>query len=371
MKVIFSRIYIDKANEGSPIQDRTSLLVWYLSALKWKKLGYETILYTDETTKKAFDELGLSDCYDMVKMIEVDDSIEEDVFWACAKLLAEKQFMNEYPDEEFIISDLDFIPMVDPMTFKNANNNIITFYREYWQSYCPLEYLGLNPEWKMPEYFTGKVDPLNVCMLYISQENRQILNEYLDVAINFMHMHKEFINGEKANNLMIFIEQRLFTEYLESLSIPIITTMPYNKSVFNVVGMHTGAYKSIEKREYWKWIIWYFKMLKEEFEETFESIIALPLYEDIKDIIENGGIYVDKTGKETYIGIDPSEFEDASEEVSDEYYDGEEITEESESEDTESDESDEEVIEEPFIFDWDGLAYPRAFEDIYDPIWSD
>lgn len=371
MKVIFSRIYIEKANEGSPIQDRTSLLVWYLSALKWKKLGYETILYTDETTKKAFDELGLSDCYDMVKMIEVDDSIEEDVFWACAKLLAEKQFMNEYPDEEFIISDLDFIPMVDPMTFKNANNNIITFYREYWQSYCPLEYLGLNPEWKMPEYFTGKVDPLNVCMLHISKENRQILNEYLDIAINFMHMHKEFINGEKANNLMVFIEQRLFTEYLESLSIPIITTSPYNKSIFNIVGMHTGPYKSIEKREYWKWIIWYFKMLKDEFEDTFESIIVLPLYEDIKDIIENGGIYVDKTGKETYIGIDPSEFEDVSEEVSDEYYDGEDITEESESEDTESEVSDEEVIEEPFIFDWNNLEYPRAFEDIYDPIWRD
>lgn len=55
----------------------------------------------------------------------------------------------------------------------------------------------------------------------------------------------------------------------------------------------------------------------------------------------------------------------------DEYYDGEEITEESESEDTESDESDEEVIEEPFVFDWDGLAYPRAFEDMYDPIWRD
>lgn len=34
-------------------------------------------------------------------------------------------------------------------------------------------------------------------------------------------------------------------------------------------------------------------------------------------------------------------------------------------------EENEEVIEEPFIFDWDGLAYPRAFEDIYDPIWRD
>lgn len=77
MKVIFSRIYIDKANEGSPIQDRTSLLVWYLSALKWKQLGYETILYTDERTKEAFDELGLSSCYDEVKMIKSEESDEE------------------------------------------------------------------------------------------------------------------------------------------------------------------------------------------------------------------------------------------------------------------------------------------------------
>ena len=324
MKVIFSRIYNELANKGSAIQDRTSLLAWFLSVLKWKELGYETILYADETTQKAFKEYGLLSMYDEVKTLK-NEEIDETIFWACSKILSAKQFMQEYPNEEFMISDLDFIPLKDPKDFAISDNDIVTFYGEYWKGYTELKYINFNPEYTLPAFYTGTVDPINTCLLYIQKNNLELFKKYLDIEQDFMSYHKKFISGQSSNDLMVFVEQRLFTEYLVSNDIPITFTSQKNKSVFNASGLHTGPYKSLEKTDYWKWNIWYLKWLKEEYPDVFECIISLELYKDIKDIIDNGnGTYVNAKGKET-------------------------------------------KIEE---FDWNSLEYPRAFEDIYDENWN-
>lgn len=325
MKVVFSRLYNPKTNKGNIIQDRTSLLVWVLSVLKWKKLGYEPYLYTDETTKEEFEKLGILKLYDEIRIIDNKYDINEEVFWACSKILSEKQFIEEFPDEEFMVSDLDFIPLKDPKTFKTVDNEILIFYREFIQVYCPLEFLGLNSEYKLPEFFTGKIDPINACFVYFQKDNLELFKKYLDIEIEFMQAHKEFVNDLNANDLMMFIEQRLFTEYLEVNNIPITPISPKNKSVFNTSGMHSGPYKTIENTDYWKWNIWWLKLLKEEFPETYEEVINLELYSDIKDIIDKGeGEYTNKVNKITDIKD----------------------------------------------FDWDTLEYPRAFEDIYDEKWN-
>lgn len=138
-----------------------------------------------------------------------------------------------------------------------------------------------------------------------------------------MQYHQDYISGSSYNDLMCFVEQRLFAEYLASNKIEFTFVNPANKTMFNVNGLHTGVYKFLEKTEYWKWIIWYFKILKEQYPDTYEEIINLELYEDFKKIIDDGnGIYKDKLGKEI--------------EIKD--------------------------------FSWDTLEYPRAFEDIYDPM---
>lgn len=324
MKVLFSRLYNPKVNNGSIIQDRTSLLAWVLSALKWKEFGYELFFYTDVTTKEEFEKLGILKLYDEVKIIESDYDVNEEVFWACSKILSEKQFVEEYPDEEFMVSDLDFIPLKDPLSFKTTDNELLIFYREYLPVYCPLEFLGLNSEYTLPTFFTGKVDPINACFLYIQKTNLEMFKQYLDIEIDFMCSHKEFISDLNANDLMMFVEQRLFTEYLVSNDIPITPISPKNKSVFNTSGMHTGPYKTIENTDYWKWNIWWLKILKEEFQDTYEEIISLELYSDIKEIIDNcEGEYTNKVNNKTKIKD----------------------------------------------FDWDTLEYPRAFEDIYDEKW--
>lgn len=328
MKVIQSRFYIPNANEGSAIQDRTSLLVWFLSVLKWKELGYEVVLYTDSTTKEKFDELGLSQHYDEIVELEEDENVNTKVFWASAKILSAMKFMETHPDEEFMISDLDFIPLKDPATFAKNENDLITFYTEYVQMhiYKNFDEMDINPEYVVPDFYTGKVDPINTCLLYVRKPLLVLFKQYLEIELDFMQQHQEYISGSSATELMVFAEQRLFTEFLIANDVEITFVNPARKSVFNVNGIHTGPYKGCEKTEYWKWVIWWLKVLKEQFPDTYEEIIELELYSDIKQIITEGnGTYKDKQGKET------------------------EITD----------------------FDWDKLEYPRAFEDIYDPVWRD
>ena len=126
--------------------------------------------------------------------------------------------------------------------------------------------------------------------------------------------------------MFIFLEQRLFTEFLvNEKGYSVVETSPPYKSVFNTSGIHTGPYKDIEVTEYYKWIIWYLKMLREEFIDVYDSIIHLELYDDFRQIIENGGgEYTNKNNEKMR-------------------------------------------IEE---FSWNTLEYPRAFEDIYDPAWN-
>lgn len=326
MKVIQSRIFIEKANEGSVIQDRTSLLVWFLSVLHWKTLGYEVVLYTDTITKDKFNELELLPLYDEVHILDNSD-VNKEVFWACSKILAVKQFMEEHPNEEFILSDLDFIPFADPAGFVKTENDLVTFYRESYRAYDKVKnFLTYEELSKLPGYYKGNVDPVNTCLLYIQKSILNAFKQYVDYELKFMSSNdRVFESGSASNEIMVFLEQRLFAEYLVANNINIICTNPKYKSVFNINGIHTGPYKSIEKVEYWKWIIWYLKMLRNDYNEVYEYLIDTEMYSDIKQIIDNGGgEYINKKDDKT-------------------------------------------TIEN---FNWDTLKYPPAFEDIYDPIWN-
>lgn len=125
---------------------------------------------------------------------------------------------------------------------------------------------------------------------------------------------------------MIFLEQRLFMEYLKSNNFEVTYIMPKNMSVFNVNGIHTGCYKFLEKADHWKWNIWWLKLIKEELPDVYNGIIKLDLYSDIKKIIDDGNSKYTNTNDRTI-------------EIKD--------------------------------FSWDDLEYPRTFEDIYDPVWRD
>lgn len=319
MKVIQSRIYNELANDGSAIQDRMSLMVWFLSVLNWKKLGYEPVLYTDQTTKEEFEKHGLAQLYS--EIVDIGDiQADEKVFWASSKLYSVKKFMEDHPGEDFIVSDLDFIPFKDPMEF--AAGDILAYHTEYWQSYKPINELNLSEDYALPDWVSGTENPVNTSVLYF--KDKDMMKELMDVQFEFMTKNGIFTDTHEANDSMVFIEQRVLGEFAAHKGLKFSFMAKEGKSTFNVNAMHTGPYKRMEKSDYWKWNIWYLKMLREDFPETYELIISNELFEDIKGIIDAGeGTYKDKNGKET-------------------------------------------IIDE---FSWDTLEYPRAFEDMYDPIW--
>lgn len=321
MKVIQSRIYNELANDGSIIQDRMSLMVWFLSVLNWKKLGYDPVLYTDEMTKAEFEKYGLAQLYSQIIDIgEID--VDQKVFWASSKLYSVKHFMETYPDEDFIVSDLDFIPFKDPMTF--VNGDVLTYHVEYWQAYKAINELNISEGYTLPEWITGTANPVNTSVFYF--KDKDLMKELMDVQFDFMEKNSIFTNTNEANDSMVFVEQRLLGEFLLHKGKTVCFMAAEGKSTFNVNAMHTGPYKRMEKADYWKWNAWYLKMLREESMDIYESLINDELFTDIKVIIDDGkGEYTDKQGKKT-------------------------------------------IIEE---FDWDKLDYPRAFEDMYDPVWME
>lgn len=324
MKVIHCRFYNPLISESKDaIQDRTSLLVWFLSVLKWNQLGYDTILYADKVTIDRFEELGLKKLYKKVHQLE-NLEINEEVFWACSKIKAAQQFMLDYPNEEFIMSDLDFVPLKKHSDFITNKNNLLVFYHEYYQMYKSIEDIGLNKD-EIPAYYTGLVNPVNTCLLYVPISRLNLYKDYLEFADSFMKAKRDINEPDISNALMTFIEQRLFTEYMVFNGVEFDFMSKPDKSVFNVNGLHSGVYKNIERTDYWKWNIWYLKMLKDEFGKIYEEIINLDLYSDIKSIIDNGnGMYKNNLG----------------------------------------------IYSEIKDFNWDTLEYPRAFEDIYDPLWQ-
>ena len=319
MKVIQSRIYNELANDGSIIQDRMSLMVWFLSVINWRKLGYEPVLYTDQITKAEFEKYGLAQFYS--EIIDIGEiSTDEKVYWASSKLYSVKKFMETYPDEDFIVSDLDFIPFKDPMQF--VTGDVLTYHTEYWQAYKAIDELNLSADYTLPEWITGKVNPVNTSVLYF--KDKELMKELMDIQFDFMEKNNVFTNASDANDLMTFIEQRVLGEFLAYKGKTISFMAAEGKSVFNVNGMHTGPYKRMEKSDFCKWNFWYLKMIREESMDVYNTLINNELFKDIKEIIDAGeGTYTDKNGKKT--------------EIKD--------------------------------FNWDTLEYPRAFEDMYDPVW--
>ena len=109
----------------------SSLLVTFLSVLKWKSFGHTVKLYVDEHFKEVFQNYGLLELYD-----EVDDTyftendlyesfdIKKEYFWAFSKLFI---YMKE--KDNFIMSDLDFIPLQDFHNIIDESKDYI-YYKE-------------------------------------------------------------------------------------------------------------------------------------------------------------------------------------------------------------------------------------------------
>ena len=112
MRVIHSRKKV--WDKDYAFQDKFQLLVWILSILKWKNLGYETVLYTDNEVLEKIKEVGFEHLYDEINTEYLENkenikNIDFWCFWAMPKILSLKSEIEKGYNS--IMADIDVVPI--------------------------------------------------------------------------------------------------------------------------------------------------------------------------------------------------------------------------------------------------------------------
>lgn len=276
----------------------TSILVAFLSVLKWKSFGFTTKIYVDEYTKDYFSKIGLLDLYD-----EVDDTyftstpniydkynINKHYFWAFSKLFV---YLNE--TEPFIMADMDFIPLKD--YHSELDEKCLVFYKEELNKdqYPNMDNLPTAENYSFPEWFTWNEKPCNMCFSYINDS--ELKNLYLSEAIRYASNNTEEYNIDdkfEEHTLiprMVFAEQRLLSECAKHLDIEIKELKTRYEFIFNTKAIHLFGYKDIDfnGNNPINWIMFFLDKLNKEFPEVYSKLIELEQYTEYREKIEEEG----------------------------------------------------------------------------------
>ena len=77
-----------------------------------------------------------------------------------------------------------------------------------------------SSKYKVSEFYTWVVDPINTCLCYIRTSLLELFSEYLDIELNFMAYHKTVIHPEKSSykNRSVRYGQPYFLRLLYAVS---------------------------------------------------------------------------------------------------------------------------------------------------------
>jgi hypothetical protein len=304
MKVIQSRISIPEIS--LKVINRTGLLVWYLSAIKWKKFGFDLKFYADTRTKEFMDSHLLTELYDEVDietMNSIDSMTKDDIerelgpedkkiftryFWAITKILSHKVELETNP-ENIIVSDIDLIPMINPMQMIESSD-IFVFKKEFVEMSAYKNYnaetLSKPQGYSFPNWFSWVAQPLNVGVLHIKSKKMRKL--YIEEAMKFMYNNKNENKNDSAET-MCFPEQRLLGELATTFRQRVASFQPPVSKSFNENCWHTYQFKFLEDQDLYDWNMHYLKVIKDEDPIFFEKLRDLSEFKDFFSIIDEKG----------------------------------------------------------------------------------
>ena len=247
MRVIHTRKRV--FNEDFAFQNKFTLLVWVLSILKWKELGYEAVLYTDKITLEKIKEIGFDTLYDEINSTYLEDEevckgIDFYCYWAMPKLLALK-YEALTLNNDVVIADTDVVPLQDISRLWTNSDVAVWSNKEHVEiraCYPHLYELSLPKGYKLPDWFTGTAKPLNTGIIHI--KDKKIIDLYTSEAIK---MAKDNHNEHKNSKCqtMVNAEQRLLGEIVKYKGLTYSVMQPVNEGLFNKNGFHTHGYKTI------------------------------------------------------------------------------------------------------------------------------
>ena len=214
-----------------------------LSALMWRKLNGPMKFYVDREGYDWFkdrDLLGLWDSIDTGTVDAIPEEINQDVFWAAAKLFALRQ-----EREPVAMVDTDLI-VWKPLGDQLKDSRLTVLHREYFsECYLPgfllktREGYGFDPEWDWTEL------PCNTAFAWFGDVGFK--DRYLDAAIDFMWNNKE--RAEENVSQMVFAEQRILAMQArkEKIGIRVLVDDPFQQD--NEWFTHLWGAKNIARND--------------------------------------------------------------------------------------------------------------------------
>ena len=187
---------------------RLSLLIASISL--WKKYhpNHFTVLYCDKETHEVLNNLNVLHLWDEIRDLDYPDKIDRKIFWSTCKtkIISETKTPLLVVDHDFFI-------------FKNIDNilknNILTYtYDELTLNWYPNKGDQFNTKLLTP--INNSELAANVSLFYLPDP--KFANEY---GKQVLQNHKEFTKmGVNCTNYMIYSEQYMLKEWLDSKNIP-------------------------------------------------------------------------------------------------------------------------------------------------------
>ena len=290
MRIVHARKRV--FDRDNAFEHKFTLLVWVLSALKWKEHGGEIVLYTDNITLEEIKKFGFETIYDEINTTYLEDKevckgIDFKCYWAMPKLLALKHEVLDLGND-VVISDMDVVPMSD-LSRLWTNSDIAVWsnkeFAEIRTIYPKLYELSLPKNYKLPKWFTGFAKPLNTGIIHI--RNKEIVDLFLNEAIKMsIDNHNEHNNSNCQT--MCNVEQRLLGEIVQHKGLSYSVMQPINEELFNRNGFHTHGYKAkISNNSGKDWHCSILKLIEQCDANIYNKLIEHEWFKEEKEKIEN------------------------------------------------------------------------------------
>lgn len=297
MRVIHTRkkIYEDRPIDFS--KNKFLLLIWVLSILKWKQLGHQPILYTDNSTLEEIKKYGFEKLYDEIN-VDLFDNYEKgknicyEVFWAMPKMLAYYYELNDLGNR-VLMCDTDLVPttpnfnrllnIADVLVWSNKE------FKEFTSIYAKKSSLTTPKGYKFPEWFTFKARPLNTGIIYFKKNNMAL--EYLDEVFKQCDYKENEIDLENGFcNSMFHIEQRTISEFIKGKNLTYTTMQPINEGLYNKNGCHVfGDKPLLTNDKSFEWCLHLLLCVKECNQEMFDELIENQVFSKEKEYFKENG----------------------------------------------------------------------------------
>lgn len=190
------------------------LLVWKLSVVRNRKLGFETVLYTVEDDKEYLEAAGIAKLYDEVNYEPRRklDGVDLTRFWAAIKFVALEEELRKGTD--FFMVDTDLVFTNDEIKSALEENDCLFWLNaEPLSRYVDLATMRVPPRFKYPRWVNPRLRPFNTAIIYC--KDKRPLKDWVDLAWKFMIGHP--VKEDMAQ--MITVEQRFIHSALAKYGI--------------------------------------------------------------------------------------------------------------------------------------------------------